>query len=405
MTQPSTDTREAADVHESIAARLEQAMSGGRLRILIVGAGVAGLTLAALLRQRGESPAVIERGKKNRDAGYMLGLMPLGGRVLNGLGLMKQYRECSIPMANYELHDRNGRPVHQYPLEPLIGRFGAWRGLDRGALLRLLERRAGPVVYNAAIADISEGVDSTTATFTDGSSAEFDLVVGADGIHSSTRKLILKDDDVEDFDTGWGGFVVWSQPDSQLVDTYSELWSAGWGVGLYPCPGRVGVFLAGTDAILSKTDSNTYAAELERRVPAGPFADALKSRDRGQPGFYWKMADCRARKWRSGRTVLLGDAAAAFLPTAGIGASAAMDSAAALADELSRASSTHLDFALKLYEKRQRPRVELMQKNSRNLARVMFINSAPIAWARDQLMRFYSLKMLVRDITTVMEGG
>src|SRR5690606_2829035 len=124
-------------------------------------------------------------------------------------------------------------------------------------------------------------------------------------------------------------------------DTYRELWSAGWGVGLYPVPGRAGIFLAGLDGALKQTDVESYAAAIEKRLPKGPFLDALKARDRDAPSFYWPMADCRSRVWSRGRVVLLGDAAAAFLPTAGVGASAAMDSAAALADELSRADASH----------------------------------------------------------------
>jgi glycosyltransferase involved in cell wall biosynthesis len=66
--------------------------------------------------------------------------------------------------------------------------------------------------------------------------------------------------------------------------------------------------------------------------------------------FFWKLADQRAESWVKDRVVLLGDAAAAFLPTAGIGASMAMESAAVLADELSRADVAHLDHALAFYE-------------------------------------------------------
>jgi 2-polyprenyl-6-methoxyphenol hydroxylase-like FAD-dependent oxidoreductase len=116
------------------------------------------------------------------------------------------------------------------------------------------------------------------------------------------------------------------------------------------------------------------------------------------------MADCRSKTWSNGRTVLLGDAAAAFLPTAGVGASAAMDSAAALADELSRADAKHMHYALELFEKRQRHRVETAEKNSRDLSKLMFINSAPGAWARDKLMEFYTLKHLIDDISKVMSG-
>ena len=388
-------------VPDTSASHIEQ---GCRLRILIVGAGVAGTTLAALLRQRGEHPVLIERASKEEAGGYMLGLLPLGGRVLNGLKLSQAYEKESVSVSIYDLYGRKGQRLHRYPLTPLVERFGSWRGIERGALLALLRKQAGEVRFETTVTGIAETDHGAKATFSDGSTGQFDLIVGADGIQSSIRDLILGAKEVDHFDTGWGGFVLWSRPELGASDTYSELWSAGWGIGLYPVPNRIGIFLAGRHKDLIKTDAESYAARIEGRLRPSPFLDALKARERKQTGFYWKMEDYRAKTWSRGRTVLLGDAAAAFLPTAGVGASAAMDSAAALADEISRADSRHMDYALDLYEKRQRDRVEKSQKNSRDLAQFMFVNTSPTAWARDKLVAFYSLKRLVTDISKVMAG-
>ncbi|HNP34217.1 MAG TPA: NAD(P)/FAD-dependent oxidoreductase [Woeseiaceae bacterium] len=390
---------------ETVAARLETQMNGCRLRILIVGAGIAGATLAALLHRHGERPAIIERGSNTADGGYMLGLMPLGARVLHGLQLTEAYQRASVAVTTYEAFDRNGGLIRSYSLADLVDRFGSWRGVERGVLLSLLRDACGPICFETTVKDIIEREKSVTAIFPDGSRAGFDLIVGADGIHSSTRARIVPDDKVEEFDTGWGGFVMWSTPKNFAGGTYSELWSTGWGLGLYPVPGRVGMFLAGRDGKLSETDGEAYAAELEQRLAAGPFLDALQARDATIRPTYWRMVDYRSSIWSRGRVVLLGDAAAAFLPTAGVGASAAMDSAAALADELSRAESARMNFALELYEKRQRHRVEATEKNSRDLSKLMFVNSAPAAWARDKLMEFYSLKHLINDISKVMAGA
>ncbi len=389
---------------ETVADRIEQRIADARLRILIVGAGIAGATLGAALRRRGQSAAIIERGE-TAGGGYMLGILPLGGRVLNALDLTRSYLDSSLPMHVYVLHNRHGRFTRSYPLAPLVERFGAWRGIERGPLLEILRGAAGPIEFGSTIRKLEEKTAGVTATFHDDSQTTFDLIVAADGIHSHTRKLLLNSHEVEEFDLGWGGFVMWGAFNGQEPDTYRELWSAGWGIGIYPVPGRIGMFLGGRHDVLSHRNPEDFAAEIESRLPAGPFLQALQSRDRKASGFYWKLADCRARIWHRGRTVLLGDAAAAFLPTAGVGASAAMDSAAALADELSRADPQHIEYALDLYEKRQRHRVELAQKNSRELARYMFVKSPAMAWARDQAMRFYTPEMLLKGISKVMAGG
>lgn len=85
-------------------------------------------------------------------------------------------------------------------------------------------------------------------------------------------------------------------------------------------------------------------------------------------------------------------------PKAGIGASMAMESAAALADELSRADAGHVENALHLYVTRRRKRVEGMQMDSRHLAKMMLVESQPVAWTRDQLMRFNLIDMLIKNI-------
>jgi 2-polyprenyl-6-methoxyphenol hydroxylase-like FAD-dependent oxidoreductase len=388
----------------SIAEQIEENLSGSRLRILIIGAGIAGATLGALLHQRGERPAIIERGSPDDPGGYMLGLMPLGGRVLNGLGLNQPYVDASLPMRDYVLHDRNGKQIRRYPLASLVEKFGRYGGILRGDLLDLLRGASGEIRYEATVIAIDQNAHGATVTFDDGSHVTVDLLVAADGIHSTVRKMVLRDDEVQQFDTGWSGFVFWAPLEGHEPDAYRELWSAGWGIGMYPVPGAMGVFLAGRSNEITGRDPHEYADEIARKALPEPFRRALGDRQRGH-AFLWRMADIRSKLWWRDRTVFLGDAATAFLPTAGVGASVAMDSAAALSDELSRADPEHLDYALSLYERRQRHRAELAQKNSRDLARYMFLDRPLSAFVRDQLMRLYTIKQLVRDISKVMEGA
>lgn len=119
--------------------------------------------------------------------------------------------------------------------------------------------------------------------------------------------------------------------------------------------------------------------------------------------FFWRLSDVRSTDWQRGRVVLLGDAAAAFLPTAGIGASMAMESAAVLADELSRTDARFVEHALTLYVKRRRERVEAIQDDSRQLARLVFVKSATLGHMRDLLMQFYSLERLASSVAKAFD--
>ena len=393
---------DSASIADSMAATLSRA----RLRILIVGAGVAGATLAALLRRHGEHPVVIERQPQRPGRGYMLGMLPLGGRVLHAIGMHEAYLECSCPMRDYEFYDRRGRILKRYSLETIVARFGAYRGIERGNLVNLLRQAGDPSAfhYDCEVADLIEKPDQVEVAFSDGSRRSFDLVVGADGLHSNTRSRIVHEGDVTMWRSGWGGWVFWIPPLEEGDAMYRELWSSGWGIGLYPVKDRCGLLVAGRLADLEGVEPDELVPRLRGRLPEGPFRKALERWEGQEGGFFWKVEDCRSRTWHSDRVILLGDAAAGFLPTAGVGASMAMDSAAALADELSRAETTRMGYALSLYERRQRARVERAQSNSRFLARFMFVDSRLGALVRDQMMRFYSVERLISDISRVMEG-
>ncbi len=282
---------------QSTACHVERSLTGARLRVLCVGAGVAGATFAALMRQRGNPIALIERGGAEDDGGYMLGLMPLGGRVLNGLGLSAEYEATSVPMRTYELFNRHGRSPKRYPLVRIVERCGTWRGIERGALLAMLRLAAGPIRNRSTVRELAEAGDGVIVTFDDGSHSEVDLVVASDGMHSTTRALVLQPGEVREFDTGWGGFVIWGPVDEPTADTYMEMWSAGWGVGSYPVPGRVGIFLAGRSEVVAERDAHDYADEIAARLPEGPLRAAVVGRDRGAAGFFWKMEDRRCAEW------------------------------------------------------------------------------------------------------------
>jgi 2-polyprenyl-6-methoxyphenol hydroxylase-like FAD-dependent oxidoreductase len=187
----------------------------GRIRTLIVGAGVAGLTLAALLHQRGEHPAIIERAPDLDQAGYNLVLYPLGSRVLHGLGLFDRFLKVSVPAPYYRLGNGRGEIVHDFDMSSLLKAFGPVRGLRRAELLHLLKDALGEIAihFNTTVAALENRDRLVGVTFGDGSSAEFDLVIGADGMHSETRPMVLAEKEFAYRDTGWACWVAWAVDD------------------------------------------------------------------------------------------------------------------------------------------------------------------------------------------------
>ncbi len=370
------------------------------MRILVIGAGVAGTALAAMLEGRGHHIKIIERSTDFSKSGYALSLWPLGSRVLIGLGAIEAFRKVAQPLETYHLKNGVGEQINTYDLRALIAPHGDTGTLSRKDLLTLLRHRIvnTPIIMGRSITQLNHLPLETEVTFDDGSVEYFDLVVGADGIHSKTRYLIAGDVPVHE--TGWGGWVWWAPHGTVPVTDVTEYWGAGRFLGLYPTADQICVFAGGPTSKISQEIAGRRQHVLDHFAALNPTLpsvfDALPFDD--QDIFFWKLDDVRSPIWSKGRVVLLGDAATAFLPTAGLGASMALESAAILADELLRVEAKNIPRALSLYEKRHRHRVEHAQTESRHLAKTMLINSTPLAIARDLLMKHYSVENFVAGI-------
>lgn len=379
-----------------------------QLRVLIVGAGIAGLTLAGLLKRRGLRPVIIEKLPEHQfnTSGYMIGLMPLGARVLTSLDLHEEYLRNSVEVREYSMYSGKGKRLNHFDTTSIF-KYGSYQGISRPQLINVLLKACDKPRFGSTVLAIDEQNDGAWVTFNDGSRELFDLVVIADGIHSPTRELAFGPSNHKYRQTNWAGWAWFVDMPKELANTYREYWAAHGFMGLYIVEdNKVGVFMGGPEKRLKKKGHLAIAREYERNLRGSDIniATLLKPLEDKDNLYFWNFHDCRSQKWTTEHVALLGDAADGFLPTAGIGASMAMDSAAALDDELSRTDAEHLDFALLLYENRQKNRVERAQQNSRTLGNLMFFNNAPLAWLRNQILRFYTIDRFLSDIRKVMEG-
>jgi salicylate hydroxylase len=388
---------------KSVEKQYEQTATDD-LRVLVVGAGIAGVTAAQLLRRSGRHPVLIERGDSEVAPGYMLALMPMVDAALDDLGVHDAYRVTSVPLERYAVHGHTGRLLRVDSMASILARYGDYRGIARGELLDVLTAGLCPVAFGSTVIDLTEQSDAVTVRLTAASHPlEFDLVIVADGIHSATRDLVLGGRPVEVVDTMWGGWIVWVQEDAD-TDLGEELWGAGFFAGMYPVAGELGVFLGGPRAETAAGPAS-FVADVRRRLKeVTPRLDStLTAVANASDPYYWSLTDCRAPAWTTGHTVLLGDAAAGFLPTAGIGAGMAMESAWVLNRMLRHADRPRLADVLHAYERAQRPRVEAAQANSRQLASLMFRRSRILAWARELAMRVISVERALRPIQRLLQ--
>lgn len=377
-----------------------------RLRVLIVGGGVAGLTLAALLRQRGVCPEIVERTHDYGGVGYALSLWPAGSDILKGLGLHLALESVSMRGESYEIYDEGGELLSHSTFLPIEKRFGAAYLVERAQLIEVL--RSGTDGLQLRMGTSVEALEDTgrevRVTFTDGTHGSYDLVVGADGLRSRVRELLFGD--VRLRYLGMTGWAFWL-PDQLLPPgMIHEYWGAGRFVGLYPAPGRLCSFIA---AATPEGDADPVEHRVARIRELfadfrGAAARAIDALPHGDEIWHDDFLDLPLDKWHRGRVVLTGDAAHAILPTAGIGASMAMESAAVLAEELSRTDAVYVERALERYFARRKPRVDRVQRDSRLLGKAVELSRSPLVALRDAAVRHMSEATLSKAFTRVLEG-
>ncbi|MFC9433115.1 FAD-dependent oxidoreductase [Nocardia sp. NPDC057030] len=342
------------------------------MRILIVGGGIAGLTLAARLRQRGLRPTVIDTIGSYGPTGYAIALWPAGSRILHGLGLWNSFIDLSVPLRRYVVHDRDGTILHTFDLDRLDACRGLPRAAPRAELLAILESANGgtPVDLETEVERMRQIGSTVRVRFDDGRERDYDLVVGADGMRSRTRRQAKLRTAEHRF--GWRIWWWWAHRDVTPPGELHETWGLRRVMSAYPTQDRVACFVA----IAGSFDgADREAGQWPPRDPRRadeclilrtlPDADRVESLD---------LVEVNVPQWIRGRIVLLGDAAAGLVPSTGIGASLAMESAAVLDDELVRVDTAHIDTALIRFARRRMPRIDAEQHRARVFGEVMMLN-------------------------------
>lgn len=282
-------------------------------RIVVVGGGIAGLTLAAALDPARFEVELVEAQPERVSGGAALGLWPSARRALAGLGVLPATGD-GVAGTTVALHDLAGR------------RLASARGpdialVDRPALMAALERAVPPTVRRR-VAEVE-----------DPSQLDADLVVGADGVRSRVRGLV----DASAADRVETPYVALRGILPSVAGGYGEYWGAGRLFGLAPMPdGRAYWFsthrstlgpepLPVADVLAEARQRFDGAASTIRDVLADPGEPVLATR-------LWVAPPMT--RYARGRYVVLGDAAHASLPNLGRGACDAILDAAALARTL-----------------------------------------------------------------------
>ena len=352
-------------------------------RILIVGGGIAGLASAIALRRAGYAAQLVERSSSWPAVGAGIALHANAGRGLRALGLGEPVERAASALRRWTFADASGALLCETDLEALWAGVGPCLGITRTRLQQLLVEAIHdvPCRLGVEVTGLTDAEPSIAVRFSDGARAEFDLVVGADGIRSTVRRLGLGEIEPSYAATMAWRSVVDARPEG--LDGIAMFMGDGRFFGLVPVDERGTYGFAG---IASERFHDPLDGRLERlrarfagfAAPVLAFLDAIESDAQIHAG---PLEAVEASRWHAGRVVLVGDAAHAATPHMGQGGAMAIEDALALAQALQ--SATTLQEALAGYDARRRPRVEWVQQQSRAAAGAWVLP----AHVRDQVLR------------------
>ena len=327
-------------------------------RVLIVGGGPAGMTAAIALARHGVGSEIVEREIDWSPAGIGIGLQSPPMRALRELDLLSPLQERSWHHTVIDMLRPDGVKVAEMPQMNALGpEDPPFVTMSRMVLHEVLEQRLRsldvPVRLGSTVSAVSERDDGIDVTFTDGSSGRYDLVVGADGVHSTMRPLLLPDAP----EPAYAGQVIWRldvrKPDE--LERYTMMLGRETRLGLVPiAPGRAYVWMLDSRAGPDRPPAGRLVEMLHERLAAFGFVVpeiAAQITEPSQIDFralYWLLLP---PPWGAGRAVLIGDAAHTTTPHMAWGVGLAIEDALVLADLVAAGVSPD-EIAARLSERR-----------------------------------------------------
>jgi 2-polyprenyl-6-methoxyphenol hydroxylase-like FAD-dependent oxidoreductase len=380
------------------------------MKAVICGAGIAGLALAHRLDAQGWDVVVLEKAPEPRTQGYMIDFFGPGYDAAEAMGLLPRMRELSYRIQEAAFLDATGRQraalSYGQFAKVVDGRMFSIMRPDLERALREQLRGSVELRFATGPAAVHDSTDGVRLTLTDGSTLDADLLVGADGIHSTVRRLAFGPE--ADFLRPLGfhtAAFVFTDPDihSRIQGRFALTDSVGRQLGLYALrDGRVAAFAVHRTHEPTLPEDARAALCREYGSLGWVVPQALAHCPPHEEVYYDHVAQTHVPRWSRGRVVLLGDACYAVSLLAGQGASLGIAGAYVLGGQLARHSS--VEDGLEAYEKVWRPVTTEKQKVARSGAR-WFLPASPLQLrARHVMMKLARLPGVDRRVTAALVG-
>ncbi|NHN30657.1 FAD-dependent monooxygenase [Paenibacillus agricola] len=377
-------------------------------KVLVIGAGIGGLCAAIALQDAGWQVSVYERSSAIRQAGAGIVLAANAMKVLQKLGVADQVRAQGAAVGKAEIRTWQGKLLVDLPTKQQSELYGTFSYIiHRAALQAILMEQLGdtPVVqFNKKLVSWKQERHNVTVKFADGSHAEGDLLIGADGIRSVVRQQLLGAAPLR-----YSGFTALRGISDFADERYPMKVGGGfeaWGPGK-----RFGYTHLGGGQIYWFAAINSPAgiicpAGVRKQVALGhlrgwvqPIEAVIAATHESSILSHDIYDSAPVRRWTEGRVALLGDAAHPMLPNLGQGGAQAMEDAWVLAQCLQeQVSAADVPAALQLYEQQRIPRTTKVVVQSRRMARLVQMDNAAFIGVRNLMLRMIPASMQIKRL-------
>lgn len=366
-------------------------MSGKNdLRIAVIGAGLGGCAVGSLLQKAGYNPTIYEQAEAVTRLGAGIHLSPNVTRVLARIGVCDELAATGMhPRAFVSRDWDTGAVTLDFALRGVAEeRYGApYLAVHRGDLqIALFDALApGSVQLGKTLTDVAPLGDAMALSFADGTRAEADIVIGADGVHSRIREILLgPEEPIYTGHVAHRSLMPMERFDGHAFEDTTKWWHPDRHIVVYHVTGDRSQIYFVTGVPEPEWPHETWA------VPGDP--DALRAAFKGfheeiqillggcTEVMNWAILERKPfALWTEPRIVMLGDACHPMKPHMGQGAAMAIEDAAMLVRCMEEHDSD-LDFAFRVYAVTRQPRTDLVQHYSHNNDWLQYAESSDPDW-------------------------